>query len=457
MRGAQESQRIYSRVAVCLRLALFGAVIVTGCGTAATSSKGGSQTDGGIGPVSTAPIAVADLCPVFTSDLCTYLIQCGQAPYRNLAQCLAEVDCYGLAQLQAAVAAGGVVYDPSKVGACHARFLSDPCNFAFFLFTPTIFDVLSYCPGTITPELAAGADCVADGECTQGLYCQKTTSGACPGKCTAYAEAGAACGLDATLMTYPQCGPELECNNNNICQPNGKPGSVCANDSDCGPTIICLDDPSCVTPNLWCNLSGGGATGTCNVGVAAGATCGAAKAGTTSYDIQCADGLWCSQIFIDQAGVCRVPAGMGAPCNNFGGCEKGFHCGGYVPVGAGATLGQCVPPSASGGPCTFTDDCQPGLGCPASTCAPLGALGGLCQQDGDCQAGMTCASGKCAHAAYPGDACVGTTSVCVLSLCKNGTCVDTAKVGQPCMVDADCGSGTCLQGTCADTSVCAVP
>src|SRR5258708_3308479 len=126
---------------VCLAL-------IVACGSSSSQSPDGG---GGGGPA--APIALQDLCPVFTEDLCIYLMQCAAVPYCDMQQGVPVHDCYGLPQLTKAAAAGAVLYDASKVGACDARFRSDPCHFAFFLFTPDIFQVLSYCPGTITPQL----------------------------------------------------------------------------------------------------------------------------------------------------------------------------------------------------------------------------------------------------------------------------------------------------------------
>jgi hypothetical protein len=190
--------------------------------------------------------------------------------------------------------------------------------------------------------------------------------------------------------------------------------------------------------------------------VGQGAPCGAQPdAGATSGPIACASNLWCDQVFLDQPGTCRAASGMGSPCNDTGGAT-GLHCAGYLPLGAGATLGTCVGLSATGGPCHTSAECQGKAYCGNGVCGGGKPLGAMCTQDTDCQAGLTCPSGTCLHAAYPGDACDadGGSTACVLSLCRNGTCVDHAKVGQPCMAGTDCATGTCYQGSCADTSVC---
>jgi hypothetical protein len=392
-------------------------------------------------------------------------MQCNHAPYRDLMHCDAELDCYGLPQLQMAAASGAVIYDPGQVGMCNARFLSDPCAFGFFLFTPDIFEVLALCPGTIAPQLKAGEACVSSGECMQGLYCSKPSG--CPGTCTPFAQVGQSCAGVA------QCDPKLDCTtqsgfaqdasagSSDLCEVPPKAGDPCTN-GNCGGWSNCPADPAFCSGvvNLWCDRT----SNTCQPGAGEGAPCGppSSDAGPMSNNVVCASNLWCDQVFIDQPGTCRAASGMGGPCNDIG-CGVGLHCAGYVSLGPGATLGTCVGLSAAGGPCRVPEDCQGGAYCGNGTCGGGKAVGSTCQQDTDCQKGLTCASGAsgtsstCEHAAYPGDPCDGVTNVCVLSLCRNGMCVDHAKVGQPCTANTDCATGTCYQGTCADTSVCRVP
>jgi hypothetical protein len=415
-------------------------------GTSAGDIGASTEGDAGDAGLDAAPVPLGSLCALFTHDLCIYLMQCNQAPYRDLAHCEAELDCYGLPQLQAAAAEGGVIYDPAKVGVCNARFQANPCGFGFFLFTPDIFKVLAYCPGTITPRLEAGAPCVS-AECVPGLYCEKD-AGRCPGTCNPYATVGASCAGSV------QCDPSLQCTSgfgtsSEVCEFPAEAGSPCT--SGCGSTENCPADPqNCPVQNLWCDST----SHTCKPGVGEGAPCGPQPDGGPTG--ACASNLFCDQVFLDKPGICRKASDAGGPCNQIG-CSAGLHCAGYVSLGADAGLGRCVGPSADGGPCNSPSDCVGGAYCGNGACGGGLAFGATCSQDTDCQSGLTCASRTCAHAAYPGDPCDGTSTVCVLSLCKNGTCVDHAKVGQPCTMNTDCATGTCYQGTCADTSVCPVP
>jgi hypothetical protein len=436
---------------VALWLGVVLAIAAWGCGSsestpggdggvpAADSSPGDSSSFGDGGFADAAPIPLGDLCPLFTQDLCTYLMQCLHAPYCDMNHCLAENTCYGLPELTKAAQAGAVLYDPSKVGACDARFRAAPCDFGFFLFTPDIFEVLSYCPGTLTPQLKQGDACDSSGECAAGLYCSKQGN-RCPGTCTAYATSGQSCA--GTV----QCDANSMCVNN-VCEPNGSSGSPCKTDTDCGPIIICIGGP-CNDLNLWCDKT----SQTCKPGVAPGAACGVTPTG----NVQCEMDAWCDA-FPGGQGMCRSSGGAGAPCSDAGGCQKGLHCVGYKPFAPGATLGTCSPPAPAGGSCTFDTDCASGLVCPSNVCSQPVAAGGMCNKDSDCQKGLICPSHTCVGRLCPGDACADAGPVCSLSVCKNGQCADHVKVGAPCATGTDCTTGACISGLCADTSVCANP
>jgi hypothetical protein len=423
-----------------------GAAAVDGGGGAGTGGHGGAggRTDGGQEAGQAIPLD--GLCSAYTTDLCVYLTQCESTPYKDIKQCVAETDCLGVATLTKEVAAGAVVYDPTAAGACQAKFLADPCHFASFLLTPDVFQVLSHCPGTLTPRRAIGEPCANSSECAAGSACTKT-NGLCPGTCTAYKAAGETCG------TGSPCSPGLHCLNGTCRSSYPNPGDPCATAADCqDPIVICVNDPSC-TPSvntIWCDVAG---TRTCQPGVGAGAACGVISndAGTATT-VVCGANLWCDA-FPNQAGICRTFGGAGEPCNAYG-CATGFRCFGYPGDGPTPVLGTCQSPHGSGEACAEYADCAPGLGCPSSTCVPPTSLGGVCDIDGDCQPGLFCSGNVCLNARYPGDSCADANSACVFGVCRSGVCVDHVKAGQPCAANADCISGTCASGACLDRSVC---
>lgn len=410
-------------------------------GSAGASSGGGAGSGNTGGSASAEPIPLGDLCGVFTRDLCVYLMECQGARYRDAAHCERELDCFGLPQLTAAADSGAVEYDPSKVGACHARFLESPCTFGFFLFTPDIYEVLSYCPGTITPKLQAGEACSSNGECSTGLYCYKGVDYQCPGTCRLPATEGQDCAGSG------RCADGLECEAD-VCVAEPKAGDPC--DASCDYSVSCAEGEIC-QGNIWCDRE----LGQCQLGRLPGEPCGASGTEPVVSDAQCAIHSWCDAVGTG-AGVCRQPSAQGGPCNDdFSVCEDGLHCVGYVPFGGDATLGTCQPPGPSGSDCVGNDDCQSGLVCVLAKCAELGAEGAACNGSDTCGAGLVCVSGKCASARYPGDACDGER--CTYGRCVDGTCEHHAKVGGPCSLGTDCATGHCVDGACYDSSVCNAP
>jgi hypothetical protein len=420
-------------------------------------------------PADAAPIAIGDLCPLFTSDLCTYLMQCAHAGYKDTTQCLGENTCYGYTQLKEAAEAGAVLYDPEKVGACDEAFRNNPCGFgASFLFTPDIFEVLGVCTGALTPKLTTGQSCLSSGECQSG-FCQKQGA-TCPGVCADFAIAGQPCSNGAFVPDAGsgQCGKNLICNSKNVCQPYGSVGSSCATDGDCGPTIN--------NQHLWCDTS----TGKCAAGVDAGAPCGVGR-------YTCAPGLWCRPfvdagtdfLFYNGPGSCVALGAAGSPCDVYEGCQQGLHC--VYPTSTLAPLGQCSPPSSVGSPCSIGSDCATGLACidgdgGGSVCATPSGVGGPCNgatgptqactssaatactsgTTAQCATGLACSGTKCLNPRYAGDLC-DATSICVFGTCVRGTCVNLGNVGAGCTNDSDCSTNACIGGKCADTSVCSNP
>src|SRR5262249_10211209 len=158
-----------------------------------------------------------------------------------------------------------------------------------------IYEVLSYCPGTITPQLKAGESCVSSGECVKGLYCKKPSG--CPGTCTPFAQVGESCANGVP------CDPSLECGGGHgvpnqrgeVCPRPGKAGDPCHN-GNCGSTINCPSDPSFCTGNvnLWCDPS----SNTCKPGVGEGAACGPTMDGSVAGSVACASNLFCDQVFL---------------------------------------------------------------------------------------------------------------------------------------------------------------
>jgi hypothetical protein len=409
---------------------------------------GGSGHDGGADAGGAIPLD--QLCDAYTTALCTAFTQCGSNSFRDMDHCRAETECFGVRTLMSQVAAGAVAYDATKAGACQARFLADPCNFAFFITWPEVYQVFAECPGTLTPMRHAGDPCDETGECTSDSYCKKSGY-VCPGICTPFVKVGDTCASGAGATP---CAPGTECLDG-ACRLPRKAGDACASSGGCGWAIETCPNgrPNCAEPNnLWCDLGG---TGTCQPGVGLGATCGTVTRSGATTTIGCDSTLWCDA-FLNQSGTCRAAGGAGAPCSQFN-CQPGFHCVGDFDVGPSATLGTCVPPVALGDACGVDSDCASGLVCGVQgTCATPAGLNEACSSDSSCQAGLFCTdSYVCLAARYPGDPCGDADSACAHGICRAGTCVDHAKAGQPCAGVTDCVTADmCRNGACADTYVC---
>jgi hypothetical protein len=327
------------------------------------------------------------------------------------------------------------------VGACHARFLQSPCTFGFFIFTPDIYDVLEWCPGTITAKATEGATCSANGECSGDLYCNKGADYQCPGKCQKRGESGQSCAGGARCAEGLRCEAEL-------CVPMPQAGDSC--EYSCSHSVVCPAGEVC-PGNLWCDRS----LGKCELGRLVGEPCGTTGLSPTASEAECAIPLWCDAVD-HGVGACRKSSAQGGPCNEATyACDKGLHCVGAVASGAGATLGACQPPSPAATDCREDDDCQAGLVCLFDECAAPVAEGEDCSGSNDCALGLVCVASKCAQARYPGSPCDGTR--CTFSRCVDGICQDHAQVGEPCSAADDCATGECVAGVCYDDSVCNAP
>jgi hypothetical protein len=371
--------------------------------------------------------------------------------YRDAAQCESLRDCSGAARVVAAATSGAIEYNPSLVGACFDRLGSScasPLNNVNADSVPDTYQVLADCPGAITPLLGAGQTCASNSECSSGLQCKRTVS--CLGAC----ESAGALGDDCADVP---CNPELVCDTFTVkCTQKPAVGDACQ--YKCNYTVgagqwslTCPSDQLC-TADLWCN----GELGTCQPGGLVGDACGHLGLPPTDSQASCAVNLWCALPLDSDSGTCQAPGGVGGPCTDApSACQAGLHCIDYVPVGPGATFGQCAGISALGSKCSYDGDCQSGLVCIASSCQEHAAQGAYCFRDVDCQAGLVCQASSCQVPSYPGDPC-GPDAPCRFGNCKSGTCQALAKLGESCASADDCLSSSCQGGVCYADPNCVV-
>lgn len=189
-----------------------------------------------------------------------------------------------------------------------------------------------------------GEECVADGQCPEGLACV-SSDGARSGRC------GEAPGLDEECTPSRGCALGLLCVDIASTQtrcvfPPLREMDACAVDADCPAAMHCVE------------ASATGAA-SCLADLAEGDACSARRTGVA----QCADGLFCN----GSTSVCEHVGGEGEPCHPASeACEDGLFC---QPAIEGGTL-FCLPSVAAGASCREGQACGAGAYCDEDRAGP---------------------------------------------------------------------------------------
>lgn len=412
-------------------------------GSGGVATGGASATGGDSGATFTGtPVPLSELGDAYETVVCEVLMQCERASYASVDECKADREPAALADLEAAVSEGRVVYDADAVGACRAAIEANLCNLGY-LFVPSVLSIVDDCLVGEGRQMA-GQPCRHDIECEDGTYCDRSAT--CPGICVAFAQQGQPCDDSAG----PECEPAIDISLTELlsmsaeqiqqlveqtdpialrciegtCQTGSASGGPCDSNSDC------LADG-------WCD-----ATNVCEAAIPYGGSC--AEIGS-----ECASGLFCDQLSGVSAGVCQPLSALGGPCTFNGDCQGDLVCVqvDYTMYGVCSNLGQATDP------CSFDSSCEPGLACDNNVCVALPTAGAPCLFGTDCAVGFTCVSGTCRAEALPGEPCNTTDAICV-GRCLSGTCGPKAALGEACQSDDDCASRTCLNSICVDGALC---
>ena len=380
----------------------------------------GETRDGGSGE-----LPLDALCEAAVRDICRALIECYGAPYRDVDHCVGDFECDGYEDLVAEVEMGWLEYDGAAAQACHERFDAAPCEFGFFLFTPTIHQLLARCGGVLTGQQDEGEPCRNGLDCVAGLFCQRAPD-VCQGVCEPLAGLGEACSAELP------CDPELACRDG-MCREHLVAGDPC----DVTSSSDCFND------GFWCDV----AAGTCRDPVGLDEVC-------NDFDgPRCADGLDCLALSAFDSGTCVMPIAEGDPCTYRTECVDPLAC--YQPE-PGA-FGTCRAPALAGGACAARSDCQDELRCVDTMCQPLAALGEPCVASfgaDHCADGLVCADAVCRDERYPGEPCDDGSGECIGALCVAGTCALRARLFEACTVADDCASRRCEAMVCVDRISC---
>jgi hypothetical protein len=401
----------------------------------AESAETGDQID---------PIELPDLCPVIVDDVCLYLSTCLGAQFSDLDHCRQQVDCYGLAEVEAADRDGRIDYDPHAVAQCHQRFVDDPCNFRLFFGLPNIYEALAPCGRAIRGRVEEGDECLDSAECMAGLFCDKDDAQTCPGACRALANVGESC---ATI----RCDKGFVCDREDRCRESSTVGQACAAAFDCPTAEDCDENRNCTRENLWCDIE----QQRCSSAPDEGEACGWLEQAGGTF-VYCEANHWCDADVITRTGQCRVLGKEGAPCKS-NGCEDGLFCADYSVLES-ENLGTCSKPRSLGEPCEQRSECKSDLWCDENQeCALAQEVGESCSAISLCASGLACLNDRCATLVFPGDACDEELTTCSVGICRDGVCENYAKIGESCATDGDCMHATCISGICEDTSICNPP
>lgn len=334
-------------------------------------------------------VPLTDVPQLYAESICEAYLGC-IGPVWDLF--LAGQDCVelfqarvedGFGEIEAAVEAGRIAYDGTKIQACADELSGKSCAQLLDRESAT-------CRQAMAGTIALSEDCTLDDECAGEAYCKSTDS--CPGVCTALEAAGGDCTDD------DHCRSGLNCNDDSqTCQAPAGPGDLCnSGEPDCEPGYFCAggDEDNAVPGN-------------CRVyeevfSVTLGSACDFA-AGTL-----CQSNLVC-EISIgamgEIAGTCKNKVGSGQACHVSipDACPSDEYCA--LPgdgIAGGILDGTCTPKPGAGEPCApgLGDDklCAAGTACDADTCRSFAHLGQSCSESAVCLSerceGNTCVSGN---------------------------------------------------------------
>lgn len=304
-------------VALALSLGIFGC---------SSSSPVNDKTDAALDApskdVSTGPMDIATFCGAFRNATDALLSRCVGGSEAIWGEYFPPCSA-----LEAAVSAGRVTYQPSKVSACLVAFPSLSCS--DLLIGPNA------CFGPLGGTVANGGPCYADGDCRGDSYCSGVGPGksSCVGKCAKLLPGGAACTeMDSCAAGYLCGGVPTSMTCVSDVHPLADEGDSCAPVAPTKPSIFCAPGLSCNRQNFRCAPTGklGGActpgdalcetftycdskTSKCVSDPGVGEVCGVSPAGEL---MRCLPRLYCKLPTPTSAtGSCASLGGKGAACS----------------------------------------------------------------------------------------------------------------------------------------------
>lgn len=363
-----------------------------GAGASGTSASGAGGTAAGTmaPPAGQDGAAFAMVVPMYAEAYCGVLTRCLPPAIAELvfggADCetsvLAALEDGESMDLQNAIDAGRVIYDPTKVDACFQMLETLECT----MQASTVLEQ-GDCGEIVTGTVAEGGDCGLSAECMGSTFCDRTAG--CPGVCAPRYDAGHACTDD------DECTRPLSCDSETAkCAMSGQADDACGGgvSPDCGLGFMCAGDDA----------------GTMTAG----------KCKPIDEVFAAAEGAVCdfdtSQLCVDGLSCVVTITGMGA------GAMTDFAC--TAKVASGAACHFAIPPQCPSG--EYCDGLDPMAGDVDGTCTPLPGEGAACvaQYGAPCAGDLVCdADAKCHPLGRLGDPCVSALG-CASGRCVTGTC-----------------------------------
>jgi hypothetical protein len=415
--------------------------------------------DGGWACACTCQVTAASVCDDYARRACDFFIRChaeqslffdaseGRGPslpgtdtdqvaVSERARCEARISkSMSCGMVLESFKAGRTTFDPVAYSACTAAlYPAASCSRDL-----NVLQELCLKTSFVTAATATSGPCQSDGECVNG-WCNASGAGAC-GTCQPYLAPGAgACARDA------QCDPSSTYCSSSAggCSPYLNDGASCSVTelSGCGPTRQCVISgfltTTCATgkaegeactpnryqckrsgralPELLCEVSSGGAAGTCvKLQSAPGGRCGDGEQIIPSASGNGVRGPLCPETQYCQNNTCVPRKGAAASCSANEECAAGLRC-----VGSSGAM-SCQPFQDLNQPCGAATDCKDLLSCDATSkgCIPNLALDGEA-----CSSSVGCAEGYCQ---------AGATQ----------TCAAYKGSGMACASNGECRSNVC--------------
>jgi len=351
-----------SKRSLCVAFSVFAGTVAA-CGSGSSSNSGSG-------------ISFEQLPAKYAAAACTAYAHC-LGPIFDLY--FNGVDCTELttqrlnngtfALVQQKIEQGTVTYDATKAQACLDAVAALTCDDLLLRDHPE-------CIAALDGTVALAGDCDIDEECKGSAIC-KSSSGTCPGTCSALLTAGQTCSEDGDCDNGLQCSSETR-----LCVKPATLGGTCDYGSPpCGPGLICLGkNDDAMTPGKCYNAT---AALSASVDAACDPTLGTlCKSGLSciadSYDATAAQVVWkCVQAGTYAAGQACKPGFPDA-------CTAGNYC--QTGTGALALTGICAAIPDAKQPCGagFGAQCQTGAVCVAGLCQNYAANGVSCTGDEMC-------------------------------------------------------------------------